>query len=177
MPNLKRDLDARARSEAYRSMFRLPVTERLDGDTACCLWLPYKKTHTSGRLYVSRNYVCFDSKVCRMLWQRVLFPESGPAASIVWPLWDVCTQIWVVSSRLIRPSLNHFPAFRFVPPPLVMLVTSLPVCDQCSVSNSEWRQMNQTWSASWLTFAFNPVFFNDDVVVPLLCTARQIPPQ
>ncbi|XP_067937968.1 TBC1 domain family member 9-like [Watersipora subatra] len=62
VPSLKRDLDARARSEAYQNLFRLPDRERLDGDTRCCLWLPYKKAHTNGLLYVSKNYVCFDSK-------------------------------------------------------------------------------------------------------------------
>lgn len=60
---LKRDLDARAHSEAYRLMFRLPSTEKLDGSIDCTLLTPYNKKHVAGRLFLSQNYICFDSRV------------------------------------------------------------------------------------------------------------------
>lgn len=60
---LKRDLDARAFSEAYRLLFRLPAAEKLDGSTEATLWTPYNKTHVWGRIFISQNYLCFDSRV------------------------------------------------------------------------------------------------------------------
>lgn len=60
---LKRDLDARAHSEAYRLMFRLPATEKLDGSIDCTLMTPYNKKHVAGRLFLSQNYLCFESRV------------------------------------------------------------------------------------------------------------------
>ena len=60
---LKRDLDARAHSEAYRLLFRLPATEKLDGSTSATLWTPYNKRHVWGLMFLSQNYLCFESRV------------------------------------------------------------------------------------------------------------------
>ncbi|XP_033985783.1 TBC1 domain family member 9 [Trematomus bernacchii] len=59
---LKRDLDARAKSERYRAVFRLPKDEKLDGHTDCTLWTPFNKMHILGQMFVSTNYICFTSK-------------------------------------------------------------------------------------------------------------------
>ncbi|XP_053478003.1 TBC1 domain family member 9 [Ictalurus furcatus] len=59
---LKRDLDARAKSERYRTLFRLPKDEKLDGHTDCTLWTPFNKMHILGQMFVSTNYICFTSK-------------------------------------------------------------------------------------------------------------------
>ncbi|XP_045619389.2 TBC1 domain family member 9 isoform X2 [Procambarus clarkii] len=64
---LKRDLDARAHSDMFRSKFRLPLREKLDGSTSCSLWAPYKKAYISGTLYISLNYICFDSKIANLV--------------------------------------------------------------------------------------------------------------
>ena len=61
--HIKRDLDAKARSEAFRTTFRLPNGEMLDGNVVCSLWAPYNKRYIRGKIYVSSNYVCFSSKV------------------------------------------------------------------------------------------------------------------
>lgn len=57
-----RDLDARAKSERYRALFRLPKDEKLDGHTGCTLWTPFNKMHILGQMFVSTNYICFTSK-------------------------------------------------------------------------------------------------------------------
>ncbi|XP_015790455.1 TBC1 domain family member 9 [Tetranychus urticae] len=59
---LKRDLDAKQISEAYRMAFRLPVQEKLDGTLPCMLWTPYNKQHVWGKLFLSTNYICFGSR-------------------------------------------------------------------------------------------------------------------
>ncbi|XP_061690467.1 TBC1 domain family member 9B isoform X2 [Syngnathoides biaculeatus] len=67
---LKRDLDARAKNERYRSTFRLTRDERLDGHTDCTLWTPFAKTHVAGQLFISNNYICFQSReddVCQLI--------------------------------------------------------------------------------------------------------------
>lgn len=60
---MKRDLDARAQSDAYKLMFRLPSSEKLDGSIDCTLMTPYNKQHVAGRLFLSQNYICFESRV------------------------------------------------------------------------------------------------------------------
>ncbi|XP_033221070.1 TBC1 domain family member 9 isoform X2 [Belonocnema kinseyi] len=60
---LKRDLDARAHSEAYRLQFRLPGNEKLDGCVDATLWTPYNKKHIWGKIFLSQNYLCFESRV------------------------------------------------------------------------------------------------------------------
>ncbi|XP_051168465.1 TBC1 domain family member 9 isoform X2 [Leptopilina boulardi] len=62
---LKRDLDARAHSEAYRLQFRLPGNEKLDGCVDATLWTPYNKRHIWGKIFLSQNYLCFESRVKR----------------------------------------------------------------------------------------------------------------
>jgi len=63
MSQLKRDFDAKARNDAYRSRFRLPLDERLDGEVVCHLWTPHNRSSISGKLYISLNFLCFASKV------------------------------------------------------------------------------------------------------------------
>ena len=60
---LKSDLDAKALSEAYRLAFSLPSNEKLDGTLPCTLWTPYNKQSVWGKMYLSNNYICFESKV------------------------------------------------------------------------------------------------------------------
>lgn len=65
-----RDFDARAKNEWYRSMFRLTQDERLDGHTDCTLWTPFAKMHVVGQLFISNNYICFNSReedLCQLI--------------------------------------------------------------------------------------------------------------
>ncbi|KAK9879863.1 hypothetical protein WA026_008367 [Henosepilachna vigintioctopunctata] len=86
---LKRDLDARAQSESYRLLFRLPSTEKLDGSIDCTLMTPYNKKHVPGRLFLSQNYICFESRVKALV-------------SLVIPLRDV-----KVAEKIDNNQANH----------------------------------------------------------------------
>uniref|UniRef100_A0A4W4GDT9 TBC1 domain family member 9 n=1 Tax=Electrophorus electricus TaxID=8005 RepID=A0A4W4GDT9_ELEEL len=85
---LKRDLDARAKSERYRALFRLPKDEKLDGHTDCTLWTPFNKTHILGRMFVSTNYICFTSKeetVCSLIipLREVTIVEKADSSNVL----------------------------------------------------------------------------------------------
>uniref|UniRef100_A0A8C9T776 TBC1 domain family member 9 n=1 Tax=Scleropages formosus TaxID=113540 RepID=A0A8C9T776_SCLFO len=94
LPKLKRkDLDARAKSERYRALFRLPKDEKLDGHTDCTLWTPFNKTHILGQMFVSTNYICFTSKeetLCSLIipLREVSATEAGVLlegwSSLIW---------------------------------------------------------------------------------------------
>ncbi|GCB65748.1 hypothetical protein scyTo_0011909 [Scyliorhinus torazame] len=85
---LKRDLDARAKNERYRSTFQLPKDERLDGHTDCTLWTPFNKMHIMGQMFVSNNYICFASKeeeVCNLIipLREVTIVEKADSSSVL----------------------------------------------------------------------------------------------
>ncbi|NWU94402.1 TBCD9 protein, partial [Upupa epops] len=85
---LKRDLDARAKSERYRSLFRLPKDEKLDGHTNCTLWTPFNKMHILGQMFVSTNYICFTSKeenLCSLIipLREVTIVEKADSSSVL----------------------------------------------------------------------------------------------
>ncbi|XP_047510083.1 TBC1 domain family member 9 isoform X1 [Pieris napi] len=69
---LKRDLDAKKQSNLYTLRFRLPQVEKLDGTEECTLWTPYDKRHNWGRMYLSQNFICFDSRVANLV--RLIIP-------------------------------------------------------------------------------------------------------
>uniref|UniRef100_A0A8C2Y5I7 TBC1 domain family member 9 n=1 Tax=Coturnix japonica TaxID=93934 RepID=A0A8C2Y5I7_COTJA len=85
---LKRDLDARAKSERYRALFRLPKDEKLDGHTDCTLWTPFNKMHIPGQMFVSNNYICFASKeenLCSLIipLREVTIVEKADSSSVL----------------------------------------------------------------------------------------------
>ncbi|XP_042274745.1 TBC1 domain family member 9B isoform X1 [Thunnus maccoyii] len=85
---LKRDLDARAKNERYRTMFRLTQDERLDGHTDCTLWTPFAKMHVVGQLFISNNYICFSSReeeLCQLIipLREVSIVEKADSSSVL----------------------------------------------------------------------------------------------
>uniref|UniRef100_A0A672S341 TBC1 domain family member 9B n=1 Tax=Sinocyclocheilus grahami TaxID=75366 RepID=A0A672S341_SINGR len=85
---LKRDLDARAKNERYRALFRLTQDERLDGHTDCTLWTPFAKMHVVGQMFVSNNYICFASReedLCQLIipLREVTIVEKADSSSVL----------------------------------------------------------------------------------------------
>uniref|UniRef100_A0A8C2X069 TBC1 domain family member 9B n=1 Tax=Cyclopterus lumpus TaxID=8103 RepID=A0A8C2X069_CYCLU len=84
----KTDLDARAKNERYRMAFRLTQDERLDGHTDCTLWTPFAKMHVVGQLFISNNYICFNSReedLCQLIipLREVSIVEKADSSSVL----------------------------------------------------------------------------------------------
>lgn len=169
---LKRDLDARAHSEAYRMTFRLPCIEKLDGSTECTLWTPYNKQHVWGKLYISSNYICFESRVKGLV-------------SVVIPLRELClvekmdnsTNSPVVQDAVLlttRRKTNFLFALLsdrdFVVEKISELLARIPVTKERFMSNNgsgDNLSMNstdqETSESSWkLQPALMTYFYKDD---------------
>lgn len=123
-----RDLDARAKSERYRALFRLPKDEKLDGHTDCTLWTPFNKMHILGQMFVSTNYICFTSK-------------EENLCSLIIPLREVntCTCEWVGQIIKQYPIGNCILAFNVIFIIKKNLLIHLISCDHtifwCVLSN------------------------------------------
>lgn len=59
-PPIQQELIDRVKSEPFVKKFNLPQTETLIKDYSAAL---YKQIPLHGRLYVSQNYICFESKI------------------------------------------------------------------------------------------------------------------
>lgn len=62
-PFLLRDFTAQQHTMEYRTFFRLPNTEKLDGMVKANLWMHHSKRSASGTIYLSQNFLCFRSEV------------------------------------------------------------------------------------------------------------------
>lgn len=71
-PFLLRDFTARQHTDQYRTFFRLPSSEMLDGMVKANLWLHHNKRHASGTIYLSQNFLCFKSDV--QGWVSLIIP-------------------------------------------------------------------------------------------------------
>ncbi|XP_051871160.1 LOW QUALITY PROTEIN: TBC1 domain family member 9B-like [Pristis pectinata] len=85
---LKRDLDARAKNERYRSTFQLPRDERLERPHGVHPLDPFNKMHIMGQMFVSNNYICFASKeedACNLIipLREVSIVEKADSSSVL----------------------------------------------------------------------------------------------
>ncbi|XP_069747154.1 TBC1 domain family member 8-like isoform X2 [Narcine bancroftii] len=107
----KKDLEARIQTEYFRACFRLPRVEKLDKIVSCFLWTPYSQCHTAGKLYTSKNYICFASK------------EEGNCNVII-PLQEVVTVEKMEDTSLL-------------PNPIIVAVKSKRVFQFTEIENRE----------------------------------------
>ncbi len=58
----RRGLEAHAKSEQFRTFFRLPKEENLLEVHESFLWVPFSHFNTLGKICLSENYLCFASQ-------------------------------------------------------------------------------------------------------------------
>ncbi|KAE8625442.1 hypothetical protein XENTR_v10006276 [Xenopus tropicalis] len=101
----KRDLEARAQNGFFQALFKLPRKEKLHEVVDCCLWTPFIRCHTAGKIYTSDRYLCFASK------------EDG-LCNVVIPLKEVVSVEKMEDTSLLpNPiiiSIRHQMAFQFI---------------------------------------------------------------
>lgn len=59
---LYRGLEAHAKSQQFRTFFRLPKEENLLEVHESYLWVPFSHFNTLGKVCLSENYLCFASQ-------------------------------------------------------------------------------------------------------------------
>uniref|UniRef100_A0A8C4I7I5 TBC1 domain family member 8B n=1 Tax=Dicentrarchus labrax TaxID=13489 RepID=A0A8C4I7I5_DICLA len=87
----KRGLEAHAKSEQFRTFFRLPKEENLLEVHESFLWVPFSHFNTLGKICLSENYLCFasqDGSQCHVIIPmrevvNVEKPDSGSRALTV----------------------------------------------------------------------------------------------
>uniref|UniRef100_A0AAQ5YRX0 TBC1 domain family member 8B n=1 Tax=Amphiprion ocellaris TaxID=80972 RepID=A0AAQ5YRX0_AMPOC len=84
----KRGLEAHAKSEQFRTFFRLPKEENLLEVHESFLWVPFSHFNTLGKICLSENYLCFasqDGSQCHIIipMREVKSPDSSSRALTV----------------------------------------------------------------------------------------------
>uniref|UniRef100_A0AAQ4Q0E9 TBC1 domain family member 8B n=1 Tax=Gasterosteus aculeatus aculeatus TaxID=481459 RepID=A0AAQ4Q0E9_GASAC len=82
----KRGLEAHAKSEQFRTFFRLPKEENLLEVHESFLWVPFSHFNTLGKICLSENYLCFasqDGSQCHVIipMREVINVEKSDASS------------------------------------------------------------------------------------------------
>uniref|UniRef100_A0A8D0AFL7 TBC1 domain family member 8B n=1 Tax=Sander lucioperca TaxID=283035 RepID=A0A8D0AFL7_SANLU len=99
----KRGLEAHAKSEQFRTFFRLPKEENLLEVHESFLWVPFSHFNTLGKICLSENYLCFAS-------------QDGSQCHVIIPMREVNTlhtDESVVCQHCLLPGtcqslINHF---------------------------------------------------------------------
>ncbi|OCT95254.1 hypothetical protein XELAEV_18012939mg [Xenopus laevis] len=137
----KRDLEARAQNGHFQALFKLPRKEKLREVVECCLWTPFIRCHTAGKIYTSDRYLCFASK------------EDG-LCNVVIPLKEVVSVEKMEDTSLLpNPiiiSIRHQMAFQFI-----------ELKDRDSLVNGLLYRLQQI-SASSLSARHNDLKFRGD---------------
>uniref|UniRef100_A0A7N9AVZ4 TBC1 domain family member 8B n=1 Tax=Mastacembelus armatus TaxID=205130 RepID=A0A7N9AVZ4_9TELE len=117
---LHRGLEAHAKSEQFRTFFRLPKEENLLEVHECFLWVPFSHFNTLGKICLSENYLCFasqDGSQCHIIipMREVKSNKASVTGSIentASPLVSGSEQLYVYITKAIRGEcqslINHF---------------------------------------------------------------------